>query len=161
MGRKAFSIIIVVVFMVLALSVISFAADVKAPAADVKKAAPAHHTSKKANFVMISGTILSIDNTDPTNIKVQVKTGADGSIHTVSVTPWTNITKAADLSDIKTGEPIRIMTRKVEDKDVAMGIMLGKIKNVKAPPHAPKAPIAPQVIAPKAPIAPQAPAAKK
>ena len=149
MGRKAFSISIAVVFIVLALSVVSFAADAKAPASDVKKAVPANHTSKKANFVMLSGTILSIDNADPAKIKVQVKTSADGSIHTVSVTPWTNITKAADLSDIKTGEPIRIMTRKVEDKDVAMGIMFGKMKAMPAP-----APVA-------APVAPQTATAQK
>lgn len=134
MNRKTFSIILAVVFIILAFSAVSFAADkaVQAPAA-AAKTAPARPMPPKANFGMISGTVVSIDNADPANIKLQVKNDADGSVHTVSVTPWTNITKVTDVSELKIGEPIRLMTRKVEDKDVAMGIMFGKMKTMPAP----------------------------
>lgn len=147
MDRKVFSVIVTVAFIVLTFSAVSFAADQKAPAAaDLVKAVPGRPIPPKANFGMISGTILSIDNADPANIKLQVKNDADGSTKTVSVTPWTNITKVTDISELKTGEPIRMMTRKVEDKDVAMGIMFGKMKNIPTPP-APKAPMAPPAAA--------------
>jgi len=87
---------------------------------------------------MIAGTIISIDNADPNNVKLQVKNDADGAIRTVMVTPWTSVTKVTDPSELKAGETARIMTRKVEDKEVAMGIMFGKIKNMPAPPAAKK-----------------------
>ena len=127
---------------------VSFAADKKVQTPAVTKAVPARPMPPKANFGMIAGTIVSIDNGDPANVKLQVKNDADGSTKTVSVTPWTNITKVTDISELKTGEQIRMMTRKVEDKDVAMGIMFGKMKTMPAP--APKAPVAPQ--APTAPL---------
>ena len=144
-NRKVFSIILTVAFTILAFSAASFAADQKTPAPVVTKTATARPMPPKANFGMIAGTITSIDNTDPANVKLQVKNDADGSTHTVSVTPWTNITKVTDISELKTGEPIRMMTRKVDDKDVAMGIMFGKMKAMPQP--APKAPMAPPAMA--------------
>ena len=86
---------------------------------------------------MIAGTVVNIDNADPANVKLQVKNDADGSVRTVTVTPWTNITKVTDISELKAGEAVRMMTRKIDDKDVAMGIMFGKVKT--PPPQAPRA----------------------
>ena len=132
-ATTGFGIILAVAFIVLALSAVSFAADQKAKTPAVTKTAPARPAHPKANFGMIAGTITSIDNTDPANIKLQVKNEADGSSRTISVTPWTNITKVTDVSELKIGEPVRMMTRKVDDKDVAMGIMFGKIRTAPGP----------------------------
>ncbi|MFA5142717.1 MAG: hypothetical protein WC522_00935 [Candidatus Omnitrophota bacterium] len=134
--KRIFAIIMAIAFA-LNLSVLSFAADKKATekttAATVQKATAKAATPPRANFGMIAGTITSIDNADPANVKLTVKNDADGSVRTVAVTQWTNITKVTDISELKTGESVRMMTRKVEDKDVAMGIMFGKIKTMPAP----------------------------
>ena len=117
----------------------SFAAVEKVPATGTRKVAPAvaRPVAAKPNFGMIAGTVVNIDNTDPANVKLQVKNDADGSVRTVTVTPWTNITKVTDISELKAGEAVRMMTRKIDDKDVAMGIMFGKVKT--PPPQAPRA----------------------
>jgi len=96
---------------------------------------------------MFGGTIEKIDTADPANIKIQVKDDASGISRTISVVPWTNVTKVTDASELKTGDAIRVMVRKIEDKDVAMGILFGKIKNL--PPLRPKPvpPPAPQTLA--------------
>ncbi|MDD5428643.1 MAG: hypothetical protein PHI58_05335 [Candidatus Omnitrophica bacterium] len=131
MYRKILVIAVVSVFALLNLCTVSFAAQKKAaapaPAAAQKAARP------KANFNMLSGTVESIDNAKPDDIKLTVKNASDGAVHTVSVTPWTNVTKVTDVSELKTGEQVRMMVRKVEDKDVAMGIMFGKVKNRPVP----------------------------
>ena len=118
----------------------SFATDTKTvgtktAGATAQKAVPKMPVPPKPNFSMIAGTITSIDNSDPSNVKISVKNDADGSSHIVTVTPWTNITKVTDVSDLKTGEPIRMMARKVDDKDIAMGIMFGKVKTAPVPAH--------------------------
>ena len=142
MNTKRISVMAVVILITASFCAVSFAADQnKAPAA-VQKAAPVKPIPAKANFGMIAGTVTAIDTKDPANIKLTVKNDSDNTTHTVIVTPWTNITKVTDVSELKTDEPVRMMTRKVEDKEVAMGIMFGKIKN--APVVAAKAPQAPQ-----------------
>ena len=147
MNRKVLGIALVSAFAIPALSAVSFAADKSVQTPAVVKAAPARPMPPKSNFGMIAGTVSSIDATDPANVKLQVKNDADGSMKTVSVTPWTNITKVTDISELKTGEQIRLMTRKVDDKDVAMGIMFGKMKSMPAPVA--KVPVAPQAAAQK------------
>jgi len=55
--------------------------------------------------------------------------------------PWTNITKVTDLSELKQGEAVRVISRKIDDKNTAMGIVFGNIKNAPAPsPYAPQPP---------------------
>ena len=141
MKRKAFRIVLMIAAVTLALSAASFAADQKTQTTAAKKTVPATMPMRpmppKSNFGMIAGTVESIDNTDPANIKIMVKNDSDGAIRAIAVTPWTNITKVTDVSELKAGEPVRMMTRKVEDKDVAMGIMFGKVKT--PPPQAPRA----------------------
>ncbi|MDD5136177.1 MAG: hypothetical protein PHX20_00590 [Candidatus Omnitrophica bacterium] len=126
--------LVVAAAVALNLSAVSFAAEKKAatPAHTEKTPAKAP-ASPRANFGMVAGTLTAIDNSDPANVKVTVKNDADGSTRTISVTPWTNITKVTDISELKTGEQVRMMTRKVENKDVAMGIMFGKVKTMPAP----------------------------
>ena len=133
MDKKVFVAFVAIIAMVITSSDTLLAAEKKTTAAPAQKAAAAKAVAPKANFAMIAGTIESIDNTDPANVKVSVKNDTDGSVRTVSVTPWTNITKVTDISELKTGEQVRMMARKVDDKDVAMGIMFGKVKTKPAP----------------------------
>lgn len=140
MNRKLhYGLIIFLALVVISVCAVSFAAEKKAPAAPAKMGTPANIPAPvKPNFGMLAGTVVSIDTKDPANVKIEIKNDADGTTHTVTVTQWTNITKVTDVSEIKPGESIRMMTRKVDDKDVAMGIMFGKMKV--APPPMPAAP---------------------
>ena len=134
MKTEKIAIIAVVVFIMAGLCAIAFAADQNpATPASAQTTAPAKAMPARPNFGMIAGTVTGIDTKDPANIKLMVKNDADGTTHTVTVTPWTNITKVTDISELKTDEPIRMMTRKIDDKEVAMGIMFGKIKALPAP----------------------------
>ena len=87
----------------------------------------------RSAFGMIVGTLTKIDTTDPANVKLEVKSDRDNTIHVISIMPWTNITKISDVSDLKTGEAVRIMVRNIDTKETAMGVMFGKIKPVAAP----------------------------
>lgn len=147
MRRNIFAVVLAVIVIALALSTASFAVETtKAPAVPAQKVPPRMPTQTKPNFGMIAGTVMSIDNADPANVKITVKNDADGSMRTVSATQWTNITKVTDISELKIGEPVRMMTRKVDDKDVAMGIMFGKVRTMPAPmPKTSPAPQAAQV----------------
>ncbi len=134
MDKKAFAVSLIIAFVALIFTSVSFAAVKKAataPAPAIQKVAtaPAMPAAPKANFGMLAGTVSSVDNKDPANIKLLIKSDADGSVHTVFVTPGTNVTKVTDVSELKPGEPVRMMTRKIDDKDMAMGIMFGKVKN--------------------------------
>jgi|GEM_PF-1950117 hypothetical protein len=159
--RKSAAVLFAVVFCV-SCAGMSFAqektAEKSAPAKS--PAAPAMSPAKvmpgkpmpRSNFIMLYGSITKIDSSDPANVKLEVKNEADNTTHTVEVTPSTNITKATDASELKTGENIRVMARKADDKVVAMGVMFGKIK--KLPPR-PASPAGAPVMPPKAPAAPK------
>ncbi len=86
---------------------------------------------------MISGTITKINNSDPANSTLEVKSDKDNSLHTITVMPWTNITKITGLSELKTGDSVRVLSRKVNDKDTAMGVVFGDLKKI-TPPAMPK-----------------------
>ena len=113
-------------------------APAKAPA---QPAVPAQRMPR-ANFAIITGSITKIDTADPNNVKLEVVNDADKTTHTVAVTPWTNITKVTDITELKAGDTVRIMSRKVDENEVAMGVMFGKIKKI--------APAAPAQAAPAA-----------
>jgi hypothetical protein len=94
---------------------------------------------------MLYGTVTKIDAKDPANVKLEVKNEADNTTHTVEVSPATNVTKVTEISEVKTGETVRIMARKVENKEVAMGVMFGKVKRPRVPGPAMQRPAAPAV----------------
>ncbi len=93
----------------------------------------------RSNFVMMLGSISKIDTSNPSAIKVEVKDDRDGQMHIVEVTPSTNITKVTNVSELKTGDAVRVMARKVDDKEVAMGIMFGNFKTTPPPAKVPAA----------------------
>ena len=90
-------------------------------------------TLRRPNFAIIFGKITKIDNSDPAKPKLEVKNDAEGTTHKVDITPWTNVTKVTDISELKTGDSVRILARKVEDGEVAMTVVFGKIRNISAP----------------------------
>lgn len=135
----------VIAVMTLNICGVSFAADEKKPMAPAPKS-PLMATAKRPNLNMFGGTIENIDRSDPANIKISVKSETDGVVHTLSVAPFTNITKITDASELKTGDAVRVMARKTEDnKETAMGILFGKIKNLPPMRPRPVPPTAPQI----------------
>ena len=84
------------------------------------------------NFNMMMGVVSNIDMTDPAKVKLEVKNERDNKVHSIEVIPATNVTKVTEISEVKVGDTVRIMARKVDDKEVAMGVMFGKFK--KLPP---------------------------
>jgi len=137
----------ITVIAVMALNVcgISLAADEKKPMATAPKP-PIAPGVNRPNLNMFGGTIENIDRSDPANIKISVKSETDGVVHNLSVAPFTNITKITDASELKTGDAVRVMARKTEDnKETAMGILFGKIRNLPPMRPRPVPPTAPQI----------------
>ncbi len=87
----------------------------------------------KTNFGITMGKIIKIDSTNPANIKMEVKNDADNTTHTIDIMPWTSVTKVTDISELKAGDNVRVMTRKTDNKETAMGVMFGKIRNIPKP----------------------------
>jgi len=124
---------------------ISFAAEKEAakPAAVPSVAGPARATAgrmmPRSNLSILYGAIIKIDKADPANVKLEVKNEADNTTHIVELTPDTKVTKATDVSELKAGDNVRVMARKTDNKEVAMGVMFGKIKKPAPRPVRPAA----------------------
>ncbi len=121
-------------------------APILPPVTPVKGMPPARPMGR-ANVSMLFGTVTNVDAKDPSKVKLEVTTEADKKAHAIEVLPTTTVTKLTDISEVKKGDNVRVMTRKVDDKDVAMGIMFGKIRKpaprpVAALPQKPAAPVA-------------------
>lgn len=153
MARAAFYVLLAVVFVVAASvcpaeAQVAKGAAAKAPAAQAQagKGVP-----QRPNFNMVTGTIQKIDSSDPANVKIEVKGETDNQVHTVAVMPWTNVSKVTDVSELKNGEMVRVMSRNMDGKEVAMGILFGNIKAAPKPPPIPAmgAPKTAPVSAPK------------
>ncbi|MDD5422786.1 MAG: hypothetical protein WC592_04305 [Candidatus Omnitrophota bacterium] len=154
MSKKVFVVFVAISFCAVGIFGLACAAEQKAPAAKPAKTAvpspkvPVFPTKAnvppiKSTFGMITGTLVKVNSTDPANTTLEVKNDADQTTHVVSLTPWTNVTKVTDVSELKTGDMVRVMTRKMDDKEVAMGVMFGKIKPIPRPKPAAAAPAAP------------------
>jgi hypothetical protein len=151
-NMRKYMVIAVVSLMSLAFISSSFAADTGAvkknspPEPGIARAMPAK--MPRSNFSMLYGKISKIDTSDPANAKIEVINEADNATHIIDVPPSTNITKATDISELKTGENVRIMARKVDSKEVAMGVMFGKIRKPMPRPAIPAAKMIPPAAAP-------------
>ncbi len=124
MNKKVLLAVLVAVSIFTVFS-LSFAAEAKKPAVAAQPAATKQ--LPKPAFAMVSGTVLKIDASDPANMKLEVKNDADNTTHVISVSPMTQITKATDITELKTGDAVRVMARKADDKEIAMGIVFGKL----------------------------------
>ncbi|MCM8790886.1 MAG: hypothetical protein NC938_04210 [Candidatus Omnitrophica bacterium] len=101
----------------------------------------------RTNINMLFGSITNIDAKDPSNIKVEIMSETDGKTQIVEVNQATTITKVTDASELKKGENARVMFKRVDDKNVAMGVMFGKIRKLSVPKAA--APAAPEAKSPQ------------
>ncbi len=88
----------------------------------------------KPNFNMILGSVSKIDNADPKNVKIEVMDSRDNQMHIIEMTPTTNVTKVTKISELKAGDSVRIMARRIENKEVAMGIIFGDFETMRRPP---------------------------
>ncbi len=154
--KKVFGLASAAIFIFVSTSTI-FAANSTATSSQAKAAPTVVKTAvgqkavdtkrpMRSNFVMMLGSVSKIDASNPASIKVEVKDDRDGQVHIVEVTPATNVTKVTTVSELKAGDAVRVMARKVEDKEVAMGIMFGNFKALTPPAKLPPAqakPVAP------------------
>lgn len=101
----------------------------------------------RPTFAVLFGSVTKIDTADPAKTKLEIKSEADGTTHTVELTPWTNVTKVTDVSELKSGDNVRLMTRVIDDKEVAMTVVFGKIRNIAAPRAVTMAPARPAGVA--------------
>lgn len=95
--------------------------------------------SGAGNMVFIMGSISKIDTSDPNNAKLTVVNDADKKAHVLELGPRPNIAKLIDISELKEGEKTRIVARAVNDKEIAVSVVTGKIRL----PAAPKAGLTP------------------
>ena len=92
------------------------------------------------NIAFISGSISKIDATVPENVKVEVFNDVDGKSHVVEIGIGTNILKVAGAGELKVGDKARVVARKAGDKEIALSIVTGKLKELHMPrPAAPPA----------------------
>jgi hypothetical protein len=82
---------------------------------------------------MLSGKLVKVDSSDPANVKLDIKSDKDNTVHTLTIMPWTNITRISKVSDLKVGEPVRAISRKIDNKEAAMGIIFGDLEKMKGP----------------------------
>lgn len=133
--KKVFFVIFIAL-MVLSVAGLAYAADAASKTAK-PAAAPAKMPAKRTmqpqmdrNFMFILGSITKIDTTDPNNVKVEVINEADNTNHVVEVGPASNILKVIEVTDLQAGEKVRIMARKVDNKELAMSVVTGKLKEM-------------------------------
>ena len=134
--KKVF-FVICIALLCLGVAAFAYAADATSKAA---KPAAAKAQAKRPmspmmdrNFVFILGSITKIDATDPNNVKIEVINEPDNKAHVIEVGPATNILKVIEVADLKAGEKVRIMARKVDNKELAMSVVTGKLKEMPRP----------------------------
>jgi Cu/Ag efflux protein CusF len=137
--KNLFVALIIASFVVLGLTGPVFSQDSKsgsgAVTATEKAPMPQYTPSKpsKPMATVLFGSVTKIDNANPADVKLEVKSIADDSIHIVDVPAQVNIVKVTDLSELKTGDTVRVMARNIEGKEVAMNIIFGKLKMLPRP----------------------------
>ncbi len=80
------------------------------------------------SMVFILGSISKIDTSDPDNAKLTVVNDSDQKTHVLELGPRPNIAKLIDTSELKEGEKARIVARAVNDKEIAVSVVTGKIR---------------------------------
>lgn len=112
--------------------IFSLAFNVAVPAADENTAIMNPGGAVKSGVSVILGIISKIDTSDPSRIKIEVNGEHDNQLHIVEVAPSTSITKVTDISELKVGDAVRVMARKADNKEIAMGVMFGNLKKLPA-----------------------------
>ncbi len=118
-------IVLVAAVLCIVTAGISHAAD--------EKAIPAAQAVRRPAFNFITGSVTKIDTSDAANPVIEVKSDKDGKTHVIKLTPNTNIIKVTELSELKSGDAVRVMSRTVEGNESAMSVAFGKIKKMTLP----------------------------
>ncbi len=101
-------------------------------AAEERPARPAAAaTPLKPAFAMVFGEVTKIDKSDPARPAIEVKGDVDGKVRRIELTPATSVTKLTDISELKEGDTVRVMARRVDNKEVAISVMFSKFKKAK------------------------------
>lgn len=99
----------------------------KKPSGPVRTMPPAGQARRPA-FGVIGGSIVNINMSDPSKPVLEIKSDTDGKSHLVEMTQFTSVTKVTDISELKAGESVRVMTKNVDGKETAINVMFGKIR---------------------------------
>ncbi len=97
------------------------------------------------SIAFISGSISKIDAAVPGSVKVELINDVDGKSHVVEIGTATNILKVVEVGDLKAGDKARVVARKIGDKEIALSVVTGKLKEMSRPP----APVVPASIVTK------------
>ena len=133
---------LVAVFCMAALSVMltggAFGADENKGAAPAQQPAQSMRPPQGSmpidkNIAFISGTISKIDATIPENVKIEVLNDVDGKNHLVEIGMSTNILKVIEVGELKAGDKARVVARKADDKEIALSVVTGKLKEMRMP----------------------------
>jgi len=95
---------------------------------------PPPYPFTRGDIITLFGTLNKIDNSTPGIVKLEVTDNADGKMHSIEAPFQINVAKITDISEMRSGDTVRIMAKKVSDKEVAINIIFGKIK---PPPRLP------------------------
>lgn len=132
--RRVF-LTILVAMLLLALSSIGYCADTGNVTDQSKAATPAKKTMSllNKNFAFILGSISKVEVTGPETAKIEVISDIDKKPQVIEIAANTNVLKGIDVSELKSGDKVRIMARKAGDKEVALSVVTGKIKEMSRP----------------------------
>ena len=113
----------------------AFGADENKGSSSVKQSAqnvrpPKGSMPMNRNIAFIAGSITKIDATVPGSVKVEIVNDADGKSHLVDIGPGTNILKVVDAADLKAGDKAKIVARKADDKEIALSVVTGNLKEM-------------------------------
>jgi len=95
-----------------------------------KTATPPRTAVRRKEFSVIFGSVDSVDRSSSDKVVLRVTDDADGTVHTILATPRTNVTKVTDISELKPGDSIRVMTRTIDNNAYAMTVVFGNIKKM-------------------------------
>ena len=133
---------LVAVFCMAALSIMllspAFGADENKGASNAPQSAermrpPQGPMPMDKNIAFISGSISKIDATVPESVKVEVLNDVDGKSHIVEIGMGTNILKVVEIGELKAGDKARVVARRSGDKEIALSIVTGKLKEMQMP----------------------------
>ncbi|MFC1590654.1 hypothetical protein ACFL42_04090 [Candidatus Omnitrophota bacterium] len=145
---KIFAVLVSTLFIFASFCLLSYPAAMaqdttpeyeEAPAPAEEAPAPAEDRTdnkealRKGGFSVLFGVVQHVNMSDPYKPVIRIRSDLDGSEHYVHLSPWTNITKLTDASELKNGDAVRVMTKKRGDEKIAMTVVFGDIKHVANP----------------------------
>lgn len=136
--KKLFVVVFAVMVSCLFLNS-AYGAEVKKPAAPQTPPAMPARRPMPQNILFVAGSISKIDTSVPGSTKVEITNDFDNKAHVIELPPTTNILKSIDITELKVGDKARIMARKADDKEIALNVVTGNLKELPRPKAMPPA----------------------